>query len=170
MRGRMGGMKYRKLRIAWSVGCGIICLLLIVLWVRSFNWFDDLAFLFDNSQSMVAVQSAPGSLCVTWQDAGLDTFSEEYYSRIFNAQRRDAPPELTLQSIAGRFHVFKFRTIRNNALSMPFWFLVITSATLAAFPWIRWSKRFSLRTLLIATALVAMALGLIAVMVRWPAA
>jgi hypothetical protein len=28
MRGRMGGMRFRKLRIAWSVGCGIVCLLL----------------------------------------------------------------------------------------------------------------------------------------------
>src|SRR5687768_1047325 len=30
----------RKLRIAWSVGCGIICLLLIVLWVRSYRYRD----------------------------------------------------------------------------------------------------------------------------------
>ncbi len=30
-------MKYRKLRIAWSVGCGILCVLLIVLWVRSYG-------------------------------------------------------------------------------------------------------------------------------------
>src|SRR6478735_2894696 len=35
MRGRMGGMRFRKLRIAWSVGCGLVCVLLIVLWARS---------------------------------------------------------------------------------------------------------------------------------------
>src|SRR4051812_40138543 len=29
-------MKYRKLRIAWSVFCGIACVLLIALWVRSY--------------------------------------------------------------------------------------------------------------------------------------
>ena len=28
-------MSFRKLRIAWSVVCGIACLLLIVFWVRS---------------------------------------------------------------------------------------------------------------------------------------
>ena len=33
-------MKYRKLRIAWSAVCGIVCLLLIVLWVRSYWWRD----------------------------------------------------------------------------------------------------------------------------------
>ena len=28
-------MKFRKLRIAWSIACCIACVLLIVLWVRS---------------------------------------------------------------------------------------------------------------------------------------
>jgi len=28
-------MKYRKLRITWSVGCGIACVMLIVLWIRA---------------------------------------------------------------------------------------------------------------------------------------
>jgi hypothetical protein len=36
-------------------------------------------------------------------------------------------------------------------------------------PWIRRSIRFSLRTLLIATTLVAVGLGLIVAMLRWPA-
>src|SRR4051812_24381488 len=34
-------MRFRKLRIAWSVGCGLACVLLIALWVRSANSFDD---------------------------------------------------------------------------------------------------------------------------------
>src|SRR5689334_2253638 len=29
-------MKFRKLRIAWSVACGVACVLLIALWVRSY--------------------------------------------------------------------------------------------------------------------------------------
>jgi hypothetical protein len=36
-------MKYRKLRIAWSVGWGLACVLLIVLWVRSY-WRVDAAY------------------------------------------------------------------------------------------------------------------------------
>ena len=39
--------------------------------------------------------------------------------------------------------------------------LLCSIAALAAAPWIRWSRRFSLRTLLIATTLVAVVLGLI---------
>jgi hypothetical protein len=42
---------------------------------------------------------------------------------------------------------------------LPHWFTAMSFAFLAAVPWIRWSKSFSLRTLLIATTLVAMVLG-----------
>jgi hypothetical protein len=34
-------MRFRKLRIAWAVACGIACVLLVVLWVRSY-WRNDL--------------------------------------------------------------------------------------------------------------------------------
>src|SRR5262245_42752386 len=30
-------MRFRNLRITWSVGCGILCLLLIWLWVQSYS-------------------------------------------------------------------------------------------------------------------------------------
>jgi hypothetical protein len=33
-------MRFRKLRIALSVACGIACVLLIVLWVRSYSKVD----------------------------------------------------------------------------------------------------------------------------------
>ena len=33
-------MRFRKLRIAWSVAWGVLALLLIVLWVRSYWFFD----------------------------------------------------------------------------------------------------------------------------------
>jgi hypothetical protein len=34
--------RFRKLRIAFSITCGIACLLLIGLWVRSYSHADDL--------------------------------------------------------------------------------------------------------------------------------
>src|SRR3954449_8237078 len=33
-------MRFRKLRITWSVLWGLACVLLIVLWVRSYWWKD----------------------------------------------------------------------------------------------------------------------------------
>ena len=44
-------------------------------------------------------------------------------------------------------------------LAVPYWWLVWPTSLLVMLPWIHW--RFSLRTLLIATTLVAVVLGLI---------
>ena len=33
-------MRYRKLRIAWSVAWGLLAVILIALWVRSYWWMD----------------------------------------------------------------------------------------------------------------------------------
>src|SRR3954465_12938116 len=38
---RIEGMRFRKLRIAWSVFWGVVCVLLIVLWVRSYSTRDE---------------------------------------------------------------------------------------------------------------------------------
>jgi hypothetical protein len=31
-------MRFRKLRIAWSVGCIVLCVLLVEMWLRSYWW------------------------------------------------------------------------------------------------------------------------------------
>ena len=48
---------------------------------------------------------------------------------------------------------------QNNRVLVPHWFAVIVAGSLSAALWLRWS--FSLRTLLIATTLVAVGLALI---------
>jgi hypothetical protein len=53
-------MRYRKLRMAWSVGCGIACALLIVFWVRSGWWIDDLVMRFHDN-FYVQLGSSPGT-------------------------------------------------------------------------------------------------------------
>jgi hypothetical protein len=52
-------------------------------------------------------------------------------------------------------------TWNRTTLVIPYWFLVIFSIALTSAPWIHWSKSFSLRTLLIATTLIAVILRLI---------
>jgi hypothetical protein len=49
------------------------------------------------------------------------------------------------------------RTATGYFVAMPHWFTILLTATVAALPWFKW--QFSLRTLLIATTLVAVALG-----------
>ncbi len=57
------------------------------------------------------------------------------------------------------FGAIKDRTSRYA--QMPHWFLVSMTLFAAVVPWLPWSRRFSLRTLLIATTLVAAVLGLV---------
>jgi hypothetical protein len=51
-------------------------------------------------------------------------------------------------------------------ISVPCWCCVAFFAALSAAPWFRWTWKFSLRTLLIATTLIAVMLGLIVWAVR----
>ena len=37
-------MRFRKVRIVWSVAWGIACVLLVVLWVRSYWWTDSIEY------------------------------------------------------------------------------------------------------------------------------
>ena len=47
-------MKYRKLRIAWSVGCGIACVLLVVLWMRSYWWWEAVGIQLSSMRAIAA--------------------------------------------------------------------------------------------------------------------
>jgi len=73
-------MKYRKLRITWSVLCGILCLLLIALGVRNHSQWDDVVGSFDNNWLMidslrgqlaigVGYQASPKIPAFTWDSA-----------------------------------------------------------------------------------------------------
>jgi hypothetical protein len=64
-----------------------------------------------------------------------------------------------LTPINGRF---VWLSIDNWDVWIPHWVLVLLSAVFAALPWLPW--KFSLRTLLIATTLIAVVLGLIGIM------
>jgi hypothetical protein len=144
-------MKHRRLRIAWSVAWGVVAVLLIALWVRSFWYADDLGR-YQNG-SLYLIESACGSLRPVYSsDEGpgafwvysceLLAYTNSYEHPIFGLDSKDFP--LYFQAY------------------VPHWLLAIAFAVCAVVPWLHWSSRFSLRTLLIATTLVAVGLGAIA--------
>jgi len=144
-------MRFRKLRIAWSVGCGIACVLLIVLWVRSY-WRIDSLFAIGSQPQFFAVGSERGVVAVKGNPSLLALLS----SADWKLQRFPPGPEPPKLG----FLDFYYETTKQQGtrLRFPIWFLVLLSAIAVATPWIR---RFTLRTLLIATTLVAVVLGLI---------
>jgi hypothetical protein len=139
-------LKY--LRIAVTALCLTACALLVALWVRSY-WQSIDVDLPISSGAGVGLQITNGTIAAQFGD------SQQY--RLLGLLINDlevefnSPPLLKL----GDFR-WGERYVR-----APFWFITLAVSTVACVPWIQWSKRFSLRTLLIATTLVAVGLGLV---------
>ena len=90
-RSRITPMRFRKLRIAWSVVCVVACVLLIVLWVRSLQWADMLTVRCGSEQTYyavsfrgkVAVVPLPLSTNQQFDPAGNKVFPSGLVSRRF---------------------------------------------------------------------------------------
>jgi hypothetical protein len=148
-------MKYRKLRIAFSVGCGIACLLLVVLGMRS-RWWRDVVV-----TPRIIVYSTEGQLAIAALRRGandrweVNSMSVEQWHMINIDSTGAEKPGVSLSwgGMGGNTLVF-----------FPHWLPFLVSAVCGALPWLRW--RFSLRTLLIVMTLVAVALGTIIALSR----
>jgi hypothetical protein len=138
-------MKYRKLRIAWSVGWGVLCLLLIALWVRSY-WRHDVILRTYSQTQIIGAASVSGNLFL--QRANLDPGISSpgwHYQQM--------PVELPYEG-------FKWESSPAYWLvGVPIWFAIVLGLAGSSLPWLQW--HFSLRTLLIGMTVVAVALGLI---------
>jgi hypothetical protein len=135
-------VRFRKMRIAWSVAWILLAVLLCVLWVRSYRYYD---------VGTGGILSMRGNL---------------YITQMLEIQPLYASTDKVAQTMLGTraFPAADYLMNPIDAFTIPLWFLVALSASLAPLPWLRWdrrSKRYSLRTLLIATTLVAVVLGLV---------
>jgi hypothetical protein len=138
----------RYLRITWTAICGIACILLCVLWVRSYQFIDV------SGISRHALVSMSGKLFVVE--------SIEFYVQM----------DLSAPNVALRNHFWGSSLpisgvsleLVGKSLTVPYWSTVAVMCLISAVPWLPW--RFSLRTLLIAITLVALVLGIIVWLVR----
>ena len=141
----------RALRITWTVLCGIACVLLIALWVRSYWWEDGVSSQFKHR--MIDVESICGEIVISKMDVQeLLSFGIKLFSGPVDDFRQQSLPRTLLG-----FGYSQWSSQSWDVL-VPHWFPVLLFAALSAAPWLR--CRFSLRTLLIATTLVAVVLGL----------
>jgi hypothetical protein len=74
-----GRMIFRKLRIAFSATCGIACVLLIVLWVRSCSWFD-MIVIRGPSNWLVSGDIMPGTLSFQLGELGANDDPKSHYA------------------------------------------------------------------------------------------
>jgi hypothetical protein len=152
-------MKYRYLRIAFSVTCGIACVLLVVLWVRSFHAKDSMRGCIAGSKLHMYLSTLKGEIALSF-----DEWRGNPHPWIFESKSNLENMSSVLPSVTGKPPLswlgFRWYFKPNLwAIIFPYWFAVLLPASVASLPWLRW--QFSLRTLLIATTLVAVVLGLI---------
>jgi hypothetical protein len=149
-------MRFRKLRIAWSVGWGILCLLLIALWVRSYWYLDEFTELISRNHA-VSFMSVKGKFAY---------YLDELVPAVPLAIQPRGLERYPVSSGYARsqFEEYPSWEFINEGLVLwtlrvPHWALVAACATFAAIPWV--PRRFSLRTLLIAITLIGSILGTI---------
>lgn len=164
------------LRIGWTVLFGMLCMLLIGLWVGSQWQFQLLLFRMNPSNDLRLVLSkGQCAFCVSgpstgrfgrgdfrigphcylranttvkWVHYSVDSGIGKNIEQNFNA-KDDSRFDLLDGSVDGRIIV------------IPPWLLSTLPCLVAVIPWLPWPTRFSLRTLLIAMAAVAVGLWLI---------
>ena len=168
-------MRFRKLRIAWSVCAGLAAVLLILLWVRSYSWSDTILCMkhssgsswfgtYESDSSSTTVTSELGTIKLCWEQS--PDFAHDSWE--FRSETTDRP---IIEKIElGYLGLKTEMTWYGRLFAVSHQTFLLVAVLLTAAPWLRSLRwRFSLRTLLIATTLVAVVLGLIVAVLRWPA-
>ena len=139
----------RGLRIAVSAVCGILCVLVMVLWLRSY-WWDESWNVRFSATTYLHFGSDEGVLFLGNNSAlpMPPNYHRETPGLYSDQQGLIKTPALLFD--AGDYQI-----------GIPYWLTLLVTASFAVSPWLRLSNRFSLRTLLIATTLIAVLLGLV---------
>jgi hypothetical protein len=174
---RYDAFMLKYLRLAATALCLTACVLLIVLWVRSYERSIDVD-LAVSSRAGVGLRIKNGTIAAQFGDSRQSRLLKLAVNELFNEiEDEDFPPVRSIRSVQYDFSVMNsppppppqpsrkqgisdFRW-RAGYVRAPFWCITLAVAAVACIPWISWSKRFSLRTLLIATTLVAVGLGMV---------
>jgi hypothetical protein len=134
------------LRIAWSVLFAGACCIFFLLWVRSYWAIDHIDF-------MVKSQRIEG-----------DSDRGQLWLAIYKAAplpwvRPDNSPPPVFRTGQRFFRIQYGET--GGIIFIPHRYLIALLVVCAGVPWISWSTRFSLRTLLIAISVAAILLALV---------
>jgi hypothetical protein len=141
-------MKHRKLRIVWSVVWGIVAVSLCVLWVRSY-WVPESIRWSTSTLRVFSLRSQSGRFGYVVTEPQAEAPWAFSYSRLDLSKKKE--PWTISHTTKGTWRGV-----------IPCWAIVVAVSALSLSPWLgNLPRRFSIRTLLLATTLVAVGLGLI---------
>lgn len=151
-------IRFRRLRIAWSVLAAGACICVAAIWVRSFVRSESLLVFPDNGRYFLKLWSMRGGLLVDFGTEPPGSGPPPFFWKLFKSTQN--PDDFhTPPSILG------FRFVRSNPnrgnvpynqndfQRIPYWFFIFLAAAVGTVPWIRWS--FSVRTMIIAVTVIA---------------
>ncbi|MGD9632266.1 MAG: hypothetical protein AB7G28_25845 [Pirellulales bacterium] len=145
----------RRIRIAASVFFGLLTVALCVLWVRSYWRVYSVVLPFSNVHQLI-VMSSPGVIYFSFDSSG-----DQHNWDAFTLSVDESASEYWAKWPKWRWLLYARpgEANRDLAIFVATWFPILLSFALTICTWLPF-RRFSLRTLLIATTLVAVALGL----------
>src|SRR4051812_35358713 len=105
-------MRFGKLRIAWSAACAIACVLLIVLWVRSYSALESwlcwsLHIQSAHGKITVFETDIPAIAVIRQLDPTFNGYSKISFNRITPSAKSKLPP-----AIAGTNNAISFNYYR----------------------------------------------------------
>jgi hypothetical protein len=156
-----------RLRIAASVFFAIMAVAMCALWVRSYAWAESVhcnpfgsvvlgASSINGRVGIGVSNTAPGAKSL------LTRHSIDIRAHAMSVSLEEVYSEFYLSAGLG----VHSRGPGDFVLLLPSWFMLGLMSTLAVVSWPRRTYRFSLRTMLIATTVAAIALGVIVVLSR----
>ncbi|MGE3240190.1 MAG: hypothetical protein AB7G28_26110 [Pirellulales bacterium] len=147
----------RRIRIAASVFFGVLTVALCMLWGRSYRHEDELVRVSRQGYFARDFRSVYGILAcsINWNDNDLGPRQNWCFFTQEVRTKDDAvlpPPE--------HHWILDYRSSSGFHIRCPHWFVALACGVMSGILSRQWQIRFSLRTLLIATTLVAVVLGI----------
>jgi hypothetical protein len=146
--------RFRHLKIAWAVFFAVLTVALCVLWVRSYWCVDNIG------KSPNILFSNQGTVHFSWRD-GEPWIDWTLWHYPIPARNLNSPFAVSKAPWQFQLRIFG---LKNHTIWDPHWFLALGFAAIAPLSWLPF--RFSLRTMLIVTTLVAVALALTVYLAR----
>jgi len=124
-------MRFRKLRIAWSVFWALACVLLIVLWVRSYWWVEEVSLPHIHTQT-VQVGYGCGDIAISVINSGSVPnvhLAADEWLRLLSLEPSLQPPSQVWGAV--------MRGNGDITVFIPFWFMVPVAFGISTVPWLR---------------------------------
>jgi hypothetical protein len=153
-------MLRRLLNIA-SIVCVVLCVALMGMWVRSYRITDEFAVPLPGGCG-VAGQLFEGlsQFSLALPTAGVRHRWHWHTEPVVADETEESSPVEGFWKSKGFYFDSSWPSFYD--LMLPYWFLVLTTGTLAMAFQLRWPLRFTLRSLFIVTTFLAVVLGMIA--------